>query len=171
MITLDDYYVKGVKTFRGHEGLGYNATLYRGNKKVAFVYDDASGGELAIEWQDYKEPKVSINGKSPYKDEARTYKGTPEEKILQELVNELPPEKTDFGQVTVDIAIFVDGLVSNYEETKQLKKWCKTKTLFRLKGDKEGEWRTIKNQFCDRVKNYITKTYGNELLEIANERV
>jgi hypothetical protein len=51
------YNVKSVKFFRGMEGQGYNAKLYRGKKKVAFVYDDATGGCIGIEW-DNKEDEV-----------------------------------------------------------------------------------------------------------------
>ena len=46
------YSVKGVKTFRGNEGYGFNATLYKDGKAIAFVYDDANGGCYSYEWKD-----------------------------------------------------------------------------------------------------------------------
>ncbi|UYA98795.1 hypothetical protein P9A53_gp51 [Xanthomonas phage vB_Xar_IVIA-DoCa6] len=45
------YTVKGLKSFIGNEGSGYNASIYRDGKLVAFAYDDASGGCLNIEWK------------------------------------------------------------------------------------------------------------------------
>jgi len=45
------YSVKGIKTFVGMEGHGYNATLYRDGRPVAFAIDDASGGPLSVEWK------------------------------------------------------------------------------------------------------------------------
>jgi len=53
-----NYEAKGIKTFRGMEGEGYNADLYRDGKKVAFVIDDATGGMLDVEWLDRKEEKI-----------------------------------------------------------------------------------------------------------------
>jgi quinol monooxygenase YgiN len=44
------YTVKNVKSFRGNEGYGFNATLYRGDKRVALVMDDANGGCYSYEW-------------------------------------------------------------------------------------------------------------------------
>lgn len=46
------YTVKGVKSFRGNEGYGFNATLYKDGKAIAFVYDDANGGCYSYEWKD-----------------------------------------------------------------------------------------------------------------------
>src|SRR5687768_17542817 len=56
--TIMAYEAKGIKTFRGQEGEGYNASLYRDGKKVAFVIDDASGGMLDVEWLDRKEEQL-----------------------------------------------------------------------------------------------------------------
>ncbi|URA07024.1 hypothetical protein P9A47_gp56 [Xanthomonas phage Elanor] len=45
------YTVKGLKSFIGNEGSGYNASIYRDGKLIAFAYDDASGGAVNIEWK------------------------------------------------------------------------------------------------------------------------
>lgn len=50
MIKLKDFTLKSVKQFRGREGNGFNADLWCQGKKVAFACDDASGGEMQIEW-------------------------------------------------------------------------------------------------------------------------
>ena len=44
------YTVTGIKSFRGREGYGFNATLHRDGRKVAFVIDQADGGECRYEW-------------------------------------------------------------------------------------------------------------------------
>ena len=44
------YTVKAIKTFIGMEGHGFNADLYLNNNKIAFVYDDASGGEINFQF-------------------------------------------------------------------------------------------------------------------------
>lgn len=44
------YTVTGVKSFRGREGYGFNATLHRDGRKVAHVIDDGNGGCYRYEW-------------------------------------------------------------------------------------------------------------------------
>lgn len=48
---MPNYTVKGIKKFRGMEGYGFNADLYRDGKKVALVMDEATGGGLRFEWK------------------------------------------------------------------------------------------------------------------------
>lgn len=68
--------------------------------------------------------------------------------------------------------LFEEWLKGWYDrkEQQQIKRWCKTKTVFRLKNDPEGSWRTIKAPYSDRVREHIVRKYGNRVEEIANER-
>ncbi|GAH34833.1 unnamed protein product, partial [marine sediment metagenome] len=77
------YTIKNIKTFRGHDGQGYNATLYRDGKRIAVLIEFASGGPLDIEWLDRDEKRVEVKNYA-YDDEINTYMGTPEEAILNE---------------------------------------------------------------------------------------
>ena len=52
------YELKAVKTFRGMEGQGFNANLYRDGKKVALVMDSAHGGCYDYEWTSKDERKI-----------------------------------------------------------------------------------------------------------------
>jgi len=40
--------LKNVKMFNGHDGIGLSCDLYINNKKVAYCFDDARGGEMEI---------------------------------------------------------------------------------------------------------------------------
>ena len=62
------YSVRNVKQFRGREGHGFNATLYRDNVKVALVMDAANGGEYRFEWVDYRRGKTVRVHPDPYKE-------------------------------------------------------------------------------------------------------
>ena len=53
------YTVKGVKSFRGMEGYGFNATLYNGSKRIAFVIDEGRGGGLLFRYFDMANGKVA----------------------------------------------------------------------------------------------------------------
>lgn len=62
----------------------------------------------------------------------------------------------------------VDNLLYKWEEIKYLKKACKTKTLFRLKGDREDTWRTVKAAWSQAVHDFMKKKYGDKIERIAN---
>ena len=77
----------------------------------------------------------------------------------------------EYQGITLPYSIdqLIDELIAKQEERKQLKRWCKTQTVFRLKGDQPGSWRTVKSIFTPAVKEYMVKKYGNTIETIANE--
>lgn len=170
-MNTEGFEVKNVKTFVGMEGEGFNCTLYKDGKRIAFVIDSAQGGEYQFQWVDHKLERVDIKSFDLKGDEI-TYKGTPLEKVVVDFVNTLPPEDVDFHDETVrvDLDIFVAHLVEQYEEAKQLKGWCRKKTLFVLKGDEGGHYRTVTAPYGEKVKDFITEKYGDQVEEIINER-
>jgi hypothetical protein len=56
-------------------------------------------------------------------------------------------------------------------EQAQIKRWCRTQTVFRLKGDEEGHWHTVKALYSGKVKQYLVAKYGDKVECIANEGV
>ena len=72
------------------------------------------------------------------------------------------------GKPTADDVI-VD-LICELEVRKKLKRKCRTQTLIRLKGDKPDEYRAIKVPFTPAVAEQIRRKYGDQLVEIINER-
>jgi len=98
------YSVKDILTFRGHEGIGYNASLYFGDKKIAFIINDASGGQSYIEEENIKAVK--------------------ELALACEnvgLVRWSVPGLGDIG-LHYDIRLFIYDLVCNYDNKKRTKK-------------------------------------------------
>ena len=158
------YSVKKVKTFRGMEGEGYNADLYRDGKKIAFVIDEGCGGETRFEWLDLGVPKVDIIHHG-YGTEPITYKGTPEEKLFVELADsQTYTFDGHTGRKNADI--LVGELITIF----LTKRDCKNKTVFRLASDGEGIERTIKAKFTPEIATHIRTKYGADLVEIVNER-
>lgn len=126
------YSIKGIKSFQGMEGYGFNATLLRDGKPVAFCIDEGCGGEVRIEWKD-------------------GYHGTPEEARLTAHLATIPPVLSDLGgegadkiTLTVDAGWFVTDLVSDEEERRRLERLAKKSILFRLPTDKKGAWSYLK---------------------------
>ena len=145
-----DWAVKNVKSFVGNEGYGFNASVYYKGKRVALAYDDASGGPVVVQWSD----KAA-------------------EQALQTHLKTLPEVPYDYGVVRgaykVDEGMFVVRLVDRYEEDKQLKRHCKTKTLFRCKGDEDGSWRTVKIPFSKITVEHLSNKCP-DIEEFANSR-
>ena len=62
----------------------------------------------------------------------------------------------------------ISRMVDDFSELKMLKRACKTKVLFRLKGDEEGSWRTIRGGWGDLISKWIEAKYGDRVEAIAN---
>ena len=108
MFNHSDYSVKGLKTFRGVEGTGFEATLYRGSKRIATVVDDGWGGCHKWYWMD---------------------ESAEEEALLSTHIAALPAETCDFegtdGKPFVykmDDDGFVSGLVGLLEDERRAKR-------------------------------------------------
>jgi len=168
-IEFGDYSVKKVKSFQGREGYGYNADLYWGTKKVASILDEGCGGEAWVYWDDIEEEKVDIT-RTDYKGEKHTYRGTPEEKILREHIETIPLQESEYSKdgFRVDLTCFLSALVGNYEEQRQLKRWCKKKTVLHLKTQKPGEYTTLSVPYDPEMKSTLEQQF--DIAEIVNER-
>lgn len=137
------YTVKGIKTFRGMEGEGYNASLYRDGKRVAEVVDDASGGPLMIEWKDrasWRTP-VEVVG---YEGRKYTVNMSPEEKLLHEHCLTLPALVSDLTDalnpneklvMAMTPELFIEQLVNDALMIKDIQRMMRGKVAF-IDGDK-----------------------------------
>ena len=66
--------------------------------------------------------------------------------------------------------VYIGKLLDQYETEKQFRRWCKTKTVFRLKGDKPEQWRTLKSPYSPASVQFVRSKYGDQVEEILNER-
>lgn len=131
------------------ETTAFNADLWIDGKKVGTAENDGHGGSNLLRFDDRKV-----------------------EQAFYAWAKTLPPEKSSFGggDLAMDGDFYISLLVGKYEEEKQYARWCKTKTVFRLKGDKAGEWRTLARLYSPAAKEWVVKTYGDKVEEILNER-
>jgi len=136
---LAAYTVRNVKTFIGMEGHGFNATLCRDGKPIAFVIDDANGGCLHFQW--------TIPA---------------EEAVLEAVCKQMPPTEFEGMSITYNPDRLLSRLVDDHENDKRLKRIAKKKTLFRVKGDDPDEWRTL-NITGKTASLYLAKKYGEQL--------
>lgn len=140
--------IKGFKSFRGNEGLGFNATLLKDGRKICFVYDEASGGPL--HWEDLSDA---------------------DEKMLNELVEvkrkEIPDKKDDTGfneHTAFDLDWMMNDMISAWEFEQKMRRLTKKKTVFVTPDCGEGEARTLSGPYDDKAKAYIAKKYPGAVI-------
>jgi len=176
VIKLSDYSLKAVKTFVGRDGYGLNANLYKGKKNVATIFDAGDGGEMDINWVDFKEDEVEIT-ETGFSGEKNTYPGTPEQKILIDLISKEPPQKygEEYSKVLgeeyyLTVGTFISDMRDEYENVKKIKSCCRKNVCFRLKSTDENTFVSYKGDYSPAEKKYLEEEYGDDLLEIYNER-
>lgn len=151
-----EYLVKNVKSFIGREGHGFNANLYRGKKKIAFTYDDASGGEIRVDW---------VEG---------GYSGGEEGQLLKEYISTLPELENEWEPnrpIPVDEQIFVSDCVAKWQldrDIRKMRKQCQTKTFFRISNQEKGKYSFYKSPCTERLRQIIRERHGEDV-EIFND--
>jgi hypothetical protein len=168
---MSTYTIKGYRTIKGMDGDAYNVNLLRDGKKIAEVIYSGHGGPLDWDWCDRMKPRVEVEVAAA---DGTKYivRQTQEEvrlrKYLEGKTYTLPGYPEEYP---MDPDCFVDGLINDEMEKKQVLKWCRTKTVFRLKTDPEnmGAWRTISVPFNQNVKVHLMKVYGDTLGVVMNE--
>jgi hypothetical protein len=152
-----DYSLKGVKTFRGMDGEGLNATLYRGDKKVAFILDEGCGGEMRFDFYD------QMHGRSAEGDLWDAF-------IAGEKAKCDDTKKDEFGLTErgyMDGASWVNKKVDDMQNDKRFRRLCKTSIVFQV-GEKIGgpEFQSVKGlQF----RAHVEKKYAGQKLRILND--
>ena len=148
--------LKNVKVcnWASQETTCFDATIYADGKKIGTASNQGTGGS-----NNYHIPDADMR------------------KAFHAHCKSLPPVPwgdeewaKDLAPMESDADIVIGDLLAKYEETKQFKRWCKTQTCFRLKGDDLGSYRTVKAKYDPRVKAFIAKKYGDKVEEILNER-
>jgi hypothetical protein len=140
-IDFGTYSVKNIKTFKGMEGAGgFNCSLYKDGKKIGTAIDSDNGGPVRIEIRDTTEEDTFM----------AHAKAQPFEIKIE--------EDGSFVQKMVDAVL----------HQRWLKRNCKKKTLFRLKGDKENSFRTINRVYCGEIMAHLRTTHGKKIIELYN---
>jgi len=142
------YSVKGVKSFMGMEGYGYECSLYKDGKRIGTVTDVADGGGM-----------LQCNLKDG------------EEEALEAYCKTLPSETSEEYDLTIDIdpCIFMSRLVDAFENDKRYKRLCKNKTVYTLKDNPESLW-SINIPFNELTEQKLKEKHGDNLKEIINKR-
>lgn len=165
-----------VKTFIGNEGHGLNAEITMDGQAVAFVLDDASGGMLQVDWftmQGRQRSRGNEAARAALLQHARAdYDSAGGDAAHEARLKELGLwfEGCGLSQRSEHDLIehWVNEEFARVVAMRNLKRWAKTKTVFRLKGDKVGEYRTLGRPYAEGVIPFLRGRYGESLDFVFN---
>lgn len=141
---MKDLQIKGLKTWATHDGGGYQFTLYEAGKKVLFVHNDGNGGCLDLDPLDGGDFLQRLNAHcDSLPPRVLSYEGLPSMTI--EVTNEC----------------FLEDLLSDYEQAKQIAKAKKKGVVFTLNGN-EKEFYTLRTLDMEKAIAYLDKHHPNQ---------
>lgn len=132
--------IKGLKTWQGREGYGYQGDLHVNGRKALHFLNEGSGGAT---WIDYFDATGKRGVREPETGPAAEFLA---------YVAALPGD-ADGMKPTVDMVLA--GLADEHELTRRLQRACKTKTLFRVPGDAPESYREIKQAFTPGLRAQV----------------
>ena len=159
-----NFTIKGLKTWATYDGGGYQFNLYLDGKKFAWVHNDGNGGMISVECFDTTAPKVEINGWFDKENNIQhKFMATPNYAMLQNYVKTLPQWEGILGEMMdMDVELWVEKLLQDYEWEKKLVKAKKKGTTFRLNTDNLNEFRAISTLDVAKAIQYLDKKFGNQ---------
>ena len=154
-ITQESIQLKNVKVAHNmsEETVAFTASLYINGKKAADVRNDGRGGDNHPWFFDREE-----------------------EKEFHEFCTTLPPIEDEWFAANglelpaMNYDTFIGQLLEDWMVNDELKKVCKKKVAVVFKRHTEGEYSTIKGAYTPARAQQVRDHYGDELVEIINER-
>jgi hypothetical protein len=159
--------VKNLRSCEGNEGPAYSATLYLDGRKVGHVRNDGNGGMTFVEFWKKSGGKVVRDVEA----ERAVLAYVAEQPDVD--MGEDPGRPGERWMMKADLEWVASQVVEDALEDQEYRRWCRTKVVFRLEGDRDGHWRTIKASWKKQgaeVRAHLVKKYGSRLAEILNER-
>lgn len=148
------YSVSRLKTFRGMEGPGFNATLTRDGKRVCEAIDQGDGGEV---WYEF----VS-------KAEEDAYSA-----FVERLRSTIPPGAKFYDTPERDLFsrdILTEEIVIAFEVRRKMRRDCRTCVVFQV-GDQigSGDYFKFKVPYSPRAAEEIRRRHPGKAVRIVNE--
>jgi hypothetical protein len=145
-----------IAKFMSEETLAYTANIYWKNKKVGDCKNEGHGGNTMV-WLH----------KASDAQEAEMQKFVMDHPKTKEWLAEFP-DSAKYGW-QYHLESLVDALAYEKEEIDDLKRLCKGKTCFRVKGQPEGAFYQIKAPLDAAMRDHLSKKHGDDIVEILND--
>ena len=165
--TTDKVELKAVKHFEAmsEETQCFTANIYLNGKKVCFVKNEGHGGcnfydytfkdKKTGEWTRDRECEQSLD------------QWADSHHISYEMDGEIC-EVT--GEYSSKLDWLIDDMLEKALELKDLKRWCRTKTVFQVEGQNDGSWTIIDAPYDQRMKDHLAVKYPT-ISRLANEEI
>jgi hypothetical protein len=149
------YTIKGLKTWNTHDGGGFQVSLCADGKRIAEVTEGGHGGPLNWAFKPTAARALAAFG---------TAHG------VSDFVSSL--DRTGaFVKFDTDADMALCQMVEDLERQREMKRWCKTKVVFRFPKDKEGDYHTLKcAHYTESVRRKVVERYGPDVI-IMNDSV
>lgn len=145
--------LKKLKHMEGPDGLIWSCDVYLSGKRLGSVLDDGNGGGLLFDIKNDDLAKLATALRAV--DYPLNATGE---------LGDLTP-KTDHAYVEWVLPYIADNL----ESLKKTKRIAKTKTMFVLEGDVEGDYWVLKTLYTTDLAARLRETHGKALKCIVNE--
>jgi hypothetical protein len=132
--------LRNLKSCNGTDGVAYSCTILFDGRVVAEAAQGGHGAPTEFYFKD-RSDESAVNAY------VASLPVTPVPASEPKWMHEAYPD----GQKE-DLDSLVAGLFDDMENTKKLRRACKTKTLFRIKGSPEGVYNVVKAAFSPVVK-------------------
>lgn len=164
---MPQFSVENVRNRRGREGIAYTATIRYNGKPFAELANDGAGGPTR-----YVMPGGgSIHTTKPIRDLLAWIRAT--QPAFMRYGSDDPIVLDEPWQRESAVELYFAWLVDRVEEDRVLRQICKTKVVFRVRGERQTDWQTMRADWKNdeaAVRERLRQIYGHHLLEIANER-
>lgn len=177
-----NYTLGKIKTFRGRDGYGLNATILLDGKPVAFVLDEGCGGMLDVDFTNPGQNAKSWEQNHDFAAEREqafhqfalgwyAANGQREKRRAQFAEWGMTQESIDaMAEATGHDAAecWINEQVQAWELKRALDRSAKKATLFRIKGEeyRSGEYRTVKRPYDASVQEFLDRKYPGQVTEI-----
>jgi O-acetyl-ADP-ribose deacetylase (regulator of RNase III) len=147
-----------IAKFMSEETLAYTANIYWKNKKVGDCKNEGHGGCTMV-WLH----------KASDAQKAEIQKYVMDHQTTKDWIKEFPPTANHTPTWEYYLEILVDDIANEKDEINDLKRICKGTVLFRVEGDPEGEFRTIKSAWDTKIQAHLAIKYGDKVVEVLNK--
>lgn len=173
---MHEFNLANVKTFLGRQGHGLNAVIVMDGKPVADVLDEANGGAMRVTWFAGKGPERG-QGNEAARSALLQHVRDEHERQSGDAAHEARCKERGIwfegcglsGRGDQDvIEHWINEEFARMETLRNLKRWSKTKTVFRLRSDKDGEYRTLTKPYTPEVVAFLREKFGDQLAFVFN---
>lgn len=146
--------LKKMKRMQGLDGCVWSCDVHLKGIKLGGVFDDGNGGCLSVQMTATDQAKLVKALKGVDYPLGLTFEG-----------EDFDEPATDFAYIEWVLPSIADDL----ESLKKLQRAAKTKTLYQLHDDKEGEHWVIKQVYSTALVAALQKKHGSNLKAVLNE--